>query len=56
MKKFQIAQYPIERSMIGLTLTNNVIRQRTRGTDVVERITNLKWSWMGHVVRIKDDG
>jgi hypothetical protein len=41
--------------MLGITLrdhvTNNEIRRRTKVIDVIERISQQKWNWVGHVAR-----
>ena len=35
-------------------LRNTIIRQRTRVTDIVQYVTNMKWKWVGHIARMKD--
>ena len=34
---------------------NTIFRQRTRVTDIVNCVTNIKWQWAGHVVGMKDN-
>ena len=36
-------------------IRNTIIRQRTRVTDIVQCVTNLKWKWTGHIARMKDN-
>ena len=49
----------MERVMLGVSLKdrirNEVIRQRTRVTDIAHRISKLKWQWAGHVCRRTDE-
>ena len=57
--KFKVAQRAMERSMLGVSLKdrirNEVIRQRTKVTDIAERISKLKWQWAGHICRRTDN-
>ena len=57
--KLQVAQRNMERSMLGITRRDRKridwIRQKTKVSDIVERIKSLKWSWAGHVARRTDD-
>ncbi|RVE54887.1 hypothetical protein evm_000254 [Chilo suppressalis] len=45
----------MERAMLGVSLKdrirNDVIRQRTKVTDIAHRISKLKWQWAGHISR-----
>jgi hypothetical protein len=45
--------------MLGLSLRdriqNQVIRQRTKVTDIAHRISMLKWQWAGHISRRTDN-
>ncbi|CAH2241350.1 jg15550 [Pararge aegeria aegeria] len=45
----------MERAMLGISLRdkirNEVIRQRTKVTDIAFRVSILKWQWAGHVCR-----
>ena len=34
---------------------NTIIRQRTRETDIVQYVTNVKWKWTGHIAWMKDN-
>ena len=36
-------------------ILNTTIRQRTRVTDIVQYVTNMKWKWAGHIARMKDN-
>lgn len=57
--KLRVAQRHMERVMLGITLrdrmTNVWIRQQTKLTDVMERVSSLKWNWAGHIARMEDD-
>jgi len=54
-EKLRVAQRAMERSMLGVSLRdripNEIIRQRTKVVDVVERIATMKWAWAGHLAR-----
>ena len=56
VNKVRVTQRAMERSLLGITIRNRVpneiILQRTRVTDAVERMACLKWSWAGHVARM----
>ncbi|CAG4978815.1 unnamed protein product [Colias eurytheme] len=56
--KFNVAQRAMERAMLGVSLSdkirNEVIRQRTKVTDIARKISTLKWRWAGHVCRRTD--
>jgi hypothetical protein len=45
--------------MLGISLRdriqNQVIRQRTKVTDIAHRISMLKWQWAGHISRRTDN-
>jgi hypothetical protein len=44
--------------MLGVSLAriqNQVIRERTKVTDVARRIRTLKWQWAGHISRRTDN-
>ncbi|GBP07066.1 Beta-alanine-activating enzyme [Eumeta japonica] len=47
----------MERSMLGLKLLNKErsidIRKKTKVTDILSRIDQLKWRWAGHMLRCK---
>lgn len=57
--RFKVAQRAMERAMLGVSLKdrirNDVIRQRTRVTDIAHRISKLKWQWAGHISRRTDN-
>ena len=57
--KLAAAQTKMERNMLNITYrdtkTNIWVRQRTKVTDVVEQIRSRKWTWAGHVSRIRDN-
>ncbi|KAG7298647.1 hypothetical protein JYU34_018301 [Plutella xylostella] len=49
--RFKVAQRAMERAMLGVSLMdrirNEVIRQRTKFTDIAVKICKLKWQWAG---------
>ncbi|XP_044767130.1 uncharacterized protein LOC123323016 [Coccinella septempunctata] len=53
--QMRVMQRAMERVMLGISLRdrkrNEDIRQKTRVIDVIERIAELKWQWVGHVAR-----
>jgi hypothetical protein len=57
--KFKVAQRAMERAMLGISLRdrirNQVIRQRTKVTDIAHRISMLKWQWAGDIRRRTDN-
>jgi hypothetical protein len=57
--KFKVAQRAMERAMLGVSLRDRirsqVIRQRTKVTDIAHRISMLKWHWAGHISRRTDN-
>jgi hypothetical protein len=57
--KFMVAQRGMERAMLGVSLRdrirNQVIRQRTKVTDIAHRISMLKLQWAGHISRRIDN-
>jgi hypothetical protein len=59
VNKFKVAQRDMERAMLGVSLQdrirNQVIRQRTKVTDIAHRISILKWQWGGHISRRTDN-
>jgi hypothetical protein len=44
---FKVAQRGMERAMRD-RIRNQVIRQRTKVTDIAHRISMLKWQWAGN--------
>ena len=57
--KLAVAQRAMERRMLGITIadrkTNNWIRQQTKVRDITAEIKKKKWTWAGHVARMKDN-
>jgi hypothetical protein len=57
--KFKVAQGAMERAILEVSLRdrirNQVIRQRTKVTDIGHRIGMLKWQWAGHISRRTDN-
>ncbi|KAK2190367.1 hypothetical protein NP493_82g00031 [Ridgeia piscesae] len=53
------AQTTMERSMLNITYrdrkTNIWVREKTKVTDVIEQVRRRKWTWAGHVSRIRDN-
>lgn len=56
--KLKVAQRAMERAMLGVSLKdkirNEIIRERTKTTDIARRVSKLKWQWAGHVCRRTD--
>ncbi|CAH2097703.1 unnamed protein product [Euphydryas editha] len=57
--KLTRCQRAMERSMLGLKLKDKVrstdIRRKTKLTDILSRIDQLKWRWTGHMLRCTMD-
>jgi hypothetical protein len=55
----KVGQRNMERAMLGVSLRdrirNQVIRQRTKVTDIAHHINMLKWQWAGHISRRTDN-
>jgi hypothetical protein len=55
MLRLRTIQRAMERTMIGVSLRDKInheqIRQRTKVTDINEKILKMKWRWAGHVAR-----
>lgn len=53
LNNLRISQRKMERSILGIKLTDNIkITEILRGTgmeDVIEKITKLRWTFSGHV-------
>ena len=53
------AQTKMERSMLNITYkdrrTNIWVRERTKLIDIIYTVNKMKWSWAGHINRLKDD-
>ena len=51
-------QTKMERSMLNITYkdrkTNIWVRERTKGVDIFNTVRTMKWSWAGHINRLKD--
>ena len=49
----------MERAIIGVTkrdyLTNKKVRELSGTNDIISTIKKLKWSWAGHIARMKDN-
>ncbi|CAH2235289.1 jg8274 [Pararge aegeria aegeria] len=56
--QIRVTQRAMERAMLGVSrrdqIKNVEIRRRTRVTDIAQRLTKLKWQWVGYIVRRKD--
>lgn len=57
--RLKVTQRSMERSMLNITrkdrIKNELIREKTRVSDVVEAALKIKWKWAGHVARMKED-
>ena len=57
--KLAAAQTKMERSMLNITYrerkTNIWVRQKTKVIDVIEQIRRQKWTWAGHISRLRDN-
>jgi hypothetical protein len=57
--RLHVTQRAMERCMLGISLRdkvrNEIIRQKTKVTDVVQKCSRLKWQWAGHICRRTDD-
>jgi hypothetical protein len=53
----RLARYGKNYAWISLRdrIRNQVVRQRTKVTDIAHRIRMLKWQWAGHVNRRTDN-
>lgn len=53
--QLRVMQRAMERTMLNISLRdrrrNEEIRQRTKVVDIVTRVAELKWQWVGHVAR-----
>ncbi|MEG7521837.1 MAG: hypothetical protein M3H12_01875, partial [Chromatiales bacterium] len=56
--KLAAAQSKMERSMLNITYrdgkTNIWVREMTRVIDIMEQVRRRKWTWAGHISRIRD--
>ena len=57
--KLAATQTKMERSMLNITYkdikTNIWVRERTQLIDIINTVRKMKWSWAGHINRLKDD-
>ena len=57
--KLAAAQTIMERSMLNITYkdrrTNIWVRERKKLIDIIYTVRKMKWSWAGHINRLKDD-
>ena len=57
--KLAATQTKMERSMLNIIYrdrrTNIWVRENTKVTDVTEQVRRRKWTWAGHVSRIRDN-
>ena len=57
--KLAAAQTKMERSMLNITYkdrrTNIWVRERTKLIDIIYTVRKMKWSWAGHINRLKDN-
>lgn len=57
--RLRVTQRAMERAMLGICLRDKIrneeIRRRTKVTDIIKRVAELKWRWVGHVARQNSD-
>jgi hypothetical protein len=57
--KLAVHQRRMERSMLSIKISDKIknctIRKKTKVTDILEKIRNLKWKWAGHACRMPCD-
>ena len=57
--KLAAAQTNMERSMFNITYKdrniNICVREMTKVIDIINTVRKMKWSWAGHINRLKDD-
>ncbi len=57
--KLAAAQTKMERSMFNITYKdrniNICVREMTKVIDIINTVRKMKWSWAGHINRLKDD-
>jgi len=55
----RIMQRAMEWAMLGVSLRDKIcneeIRRITKVVDIIERVAELKWQWVGHVARLSVD-
>ncbi|CAH2208686.1 jg25891 [Pararge aegeria aegeria] len=58
IRKLRVTQRAMERTMLGVSLRDQIrneeIRRRSKVTDITQRVVKLKWQWAGHIVRRTD--
>ena len=58
-QKLAASQRKMERSILGITWedhkTNDWIRNKTGIRDIIETVKRKKWTWAGHISRMRDD-
>ncbi len=58
-KKLMTTQHNMERSILNITLldkkTIKWIREQTKLHDIIQAIKKKKWTWAGHISRLKDN-
>lgn len=59
INKLEVCQHSIERSMLNIRKrdkkTLKFIRNKTKIADITYTIKKLKWKWVGHILRTKQD-
>ena len=57
--KLAAAQTKMETRMLNITYkdrrTNIWVRERTKVIDIMYTVRKMKWSWAGHIIRLKDN-
>ena len=57
-ERLAVGQRKMERIMLGITwkdhMTNEWIRNKTKVKDIIHKVKERKWTWAGHISRIKD--
>lgn len=58
-RKLAATQRKMERSMLNITYrdrkTNTWIRKKTKVTDIISTVRQMKWRWAGHISRMRDN-
>lgn len=49
--RLRTTQRAIKRAMLGISIRSDEIQRKTRVTDLVRRVAELKWRWAGHAAR-----
>ena len=59
VKTLETYQRAMERKMLSVKLKdricNTIVRQRSRVTDIIQYVTNVKWKWAGYITWMKDN-